>query len=295
MIKNKKYFAFIIPSILPLVTLSSVSCNNKQEKAKASLTKNDNQSKSWDVFLKYDYVQSILNKAYGNNTELREKYINEQRNISPKYLEDVKSYLAYKNNIVSSFTSDDGYGNGKAYPIDELDSKLDEAYKKNWLWFLFNIDRFVFVLYDVSDQFRAVHDKANIDAQKSSVDLGAFHKPKTNDVAKFVFAKKDAESNEENVYLLLKDGNILQVDLTKDEKDPSKPANVSVFTYTFFYPSVLNNDTEIKNFDLYKYAKAELVHHNDNHSTFKTLFNDEFGGDPLRATLIDVDLSNNKN
>ncbi len=138
-------------------------------------------------------------------------------------------------------------------------------------------------------------DKANIDAQKSSVDLGAFHKPKTNDVAKFVFAKKDAESNEENVYLLLKDGNILQVDLTKDEKDPSKPANVSVFTYTFFYPSVLNNDTEIKNFDLYKYAKAELVHHNDNHSTFKTLFNEEFGGDPLRATLIDVDLSNNKN
>ena len=58
---------------------------------------------------------------------------------------------------------------------------------------------------------------------------------------------------------------------------------------------LLNNDTEIKNFDLYKYAKAELVHHNDNHSTFKTLFNEEFGGDPLRATLIDVDLSNNKN
>ncbi|WP_429988774.1 aromatic motif membrane protein, partial [Mycoplasmopsis bovis] len=66
-------------------------------------------------------------------------------------------------------------------------------------------------------QFKAVHEKANIDAQKSSVDLGAFHKPKTNDVAKFVFGKKDAESNEENVYLLLKDGNILQVDLTKDQ------------------------------------------------------------------------------
>nr|WP_307918534.1 aromatic motif membrane protein [Mycoplasmopsis bovis] len=109
MIKNKKYFTFIIPSILPLATLSSVSCNNKQEKTKVSLTKNDNQSKSWDVFLKYDYVQSILNKAYGNNTELREKYINEQRNISPKYLEDVKSYLAYKNNIVGSFRSDDKF------------------------------------------------------------------------------------------------------------------------------------------------------------------------------------------
>ncbi|MBT1345446.1 hypothetical protein FCM96_00320 [Mycoplasma bovis] len=295
MIKNKKYFTFIIPSVLPLVTLSSVSCNNKQEKAKVSLTKNDNQSKSWDVFLKYDYVQSILNKAYGNNTELREKYINEQRNISPKYLEDIKSYLAYKNNIVSSFNSDDSYGKGSAYPIDELDSKLDEAYNKNWLWFLFNINRFVFVLYGLSDQFKAVHDKANIDAQKSSVDLGAFHKPKTNDVAKFVFGKKEAESNEEYVYLLLKDGNILRVDLTKDKKDPSKPANVSVFTYTFFYPSVLNNDTEIKNFDLYKYVKAELVYYNDNHSTFKTLFNEEFGGDPLRATLIDVDLRNNKN
>ncbi len=295
MIKNKKYFTFIIPSILPLATLSSVSCNNKQEKTKVSLTKNDNQSKSWDVFLKYDYVQSILNKAYGNNTELREKYINEQRNISPKYLEDVKSYLAYKNNIVGSFRSDDSFGSGEAYPINVLDSKLDEAYKKNWLWFLFNINRFVFVLYGVSDQFKAVHEKANIDAQKSSVDLGAFHKPKTNDVAKFVFGKKDAESNEENVYLLLKDGNILQVDLTKDKNDPSKHANVSVFTYTYFYPSVLNNDTEIKNFDLYKYVKAELIYENNNSSTFKTLFNEEFGGDPLRATLIDVDLSNNKN
>nr|WP_307936891.1 aromatic motif membrane protein [Mycoplasmopsis bovis] len=96
-------------------------------------------------------------------------------------------------------------------------------------------------------------------------------------------------------YLLLKDGNILQVDLTKDKNDPSKPANVSVFTYTYFYPSVLNNDTEIKNFDLYKYVKAELIYENNNSSTFKTLFNEEFGGDPLRATLIDVDLSNNKN
>ncbi len=78
----------------------------------------------------------------------------------------------------------------KHIPINVLDSKLDEAYKKNWLWFLFNINRFVFVLYGVSDQFKAVHEKANIDAQKSSVDLGAFHKPKTNDVAKFVFGKK---------------------------------------------------------------------------------------------------------
>ncbi|WP_280135366.1 aromatic motif membrane protein [Mycoplasmopsis bovis] len=94
MIKNKKYFTFIIPSILPLATLSSVSCNNKQEKTKVSLTKNDNQSKSWDVFLKYDYVQSILNKAYGNNTELREKYINWTKKHIPKIFRGRKILLS---------------------------------------------------------------------------------------------------------------------------------------------------------------------------------------------------------
>ncbi|MCE6091071.1 hypothetical protein J7894_03535 [Mycoplasmopsis agalactiae] len=295
MMKNKKYFSYIIPSSFPLIALSSVSCTNKQSNSEANLIKNDNHNKSWDAFLNYDYVQAILNKAYGNNKELKDKYVDEQRNINLDYLKDIKSYLGYKNNIVSSYGSDDSYGKGDAYPIEVLDSKLDEAYKKNWLWFLYNLDRFVFVLYDVSDQFKAVHEKANIDAQKSSVELGAFHKPKTNDVAKYIIGKKNQETNEENVYLLLKDGNILRVDLTKDKKDLTKPANVSVYTYTYFYPGVLNNDTEIKNFDLNKYVKAELIHYNDNHSPFKTLFNEEYGGEPLRATLIDVDLKNNKN
>lgn len=45
----------------------------------------------------------------------------------------------------------DLYGKGDVYFIEVLDLKFDEVYKKNWLWFLYNLDRFVFVFYDVFD------------------------------------------------------------------------------------------------------------------------------------------------
>nr|WP_307918533.1 aromatic motif membrane protein [Mycoplasmopsis bovis] len=66
------------------------------------------------------------------------------------------------------------FGGGEAYPINVLDSKLDEAYKKNWLWFLFNINRFVFVLYGVSDQFKAVHEKQILMLKKAVLTLVPF-------------------------------------------------------------------------------------------------------------------------
>lgn len=300
---NKKLLISSLSLTVPWLPLSVISCNketiDKNEEKLTSIINNDVQNNKWNVFLKYDYVNSILKLAF-NNEEKRSEFIQQQRNIDNSYLSDIKEYLYYANNVALSFGSNDSFfSSKKVIGLQEYRKKLQELFNKNWLWFLFNLDRFTFAMYNSFDQFQGSLESLSIDLQKNSLDLGSFNRPKTNEVLQFIIQEDITDENKEiQVFLLTKQGIILNINLnTKlldndDNKIPEQEQNtdVNIFTYSYIYPLLFQNETQLKKFDLSKYVRAlKLYSTTSNKRWIKLLFDEEYGGTPLRFTIVDVD------
>ncbi|WP_427867275.1 aromatic motif membrane protein [Mycoplasmopsis arginini] len=302
--KKKQKFIFLT-SVLPfsMLPIAAVSCqnpnNNLNESKLSNIIKNNNKESKWDVFLKYEYVNSLLNLAFKNDNDKR-AFIEKQKNISESYLTTVKEYLLYSNNVVAMYGSNDGFfSNNKVIGLKEFRAELDKLFKENWLWFLFNLDRFTFALYNSFDQFQGTLESLSQDIQKNSLDLSSFNRPTTNEVLQFVVHENKTEDNlEYEVHLLTKQGIILKITINtnlKDDDDNPIPeenqkSDVSIFTYSYIYPSLFQNDVMLQKFDLSKYVRAMTLWSTSSSERWvKILFDEEYGGTPLRFTIVYVD------
>ncbi|AIA29553.1 lipoprotein [Mycoplasmopsis californica] len=293
MMKIKKIlqFALISQSLLPILSISCQQSKMLENTEKTTGNIENKHKDKWNLFLQYEYVNSLLNLVYGNHLAEKNKFIKQQIAIPNKYLTDVKEYLFYANNITAFSRSEDN-GSKKVIPLQEFGPKLEQLFTQNWLWFLFNLDRFTFAYYDTFDQFKADLETLSLDIQKSSLELGSFNRPRTNEVLKHViYESHNTENKEFHVYLLTKQGIILEISITAPLTDTkSKIPQVSVYTYSYIYPSLFQNAEELEKFDLSKYvATLETYRNFPKRRTDKILFDDKYGGEPLRFTIVDID------
>lgn len=298
-------FKNILKTLISCSLISSpiliTACNKQATKMTPHIEKTNEKEKKWQLFLQYEYIDSLLKIVFGDNADQKAKYINEQKAIDDKYFSEIKEYLMYANNVTAFQRSEDF---GKVLPLSKFRPKLDELFKQNWLWFLFNLDRFTFAYYETFDQFKADLEIHSLDIQKNSLDLGAFHRPKTNQALQHVMFENINEQNKEiNFFILTGEGAILEIKLQKSmsnkesnsTENNEQKINVEIFTYSHIYTKLFKNTEELEKFDLSKYVSAlEMYRNVSGGRTPKILFDNEYGGEPLRFTIVDVDNVQNK-
>ncbi|QJR44202.1 aromatic motif membrane protein [Mycoplasma miroungirhinis] len=338
------FSSLLSTSLLPIL---AISCTNSQNNTKDEnqlktifITDNNTQKEqNWNIFLNYEHVNALLNLVFKNEADKKE-YIQKQKNIPDDYLELIKNYLFYINNIVimyrpESISKGGIFGGGlfgnnknskKVVAVSEFKNKLEELYKQNWLWFLFNIDKFVFSYNEDIDQFSGSIDLLTQDTQKNSLENSPFITLNTNQIEKYsIYEDKNDDSLNYIVYLLTKQGLILNIQLTQeldnpiDEEDEEyededetndtdsqnvqsktkdnpvqNPIEVEISPFAEIYPSFFENQSLIKDFDLLNYVRAQIFSKNIGSSkkAFKIHFDDKYGGSPKRFTLVYV---NNEN
>ncbi|WP_193741203.1 aromatic motif membrane protein [Metamycoplasma auris] len=286
-------------TFLPLVSLSCVTKENiNKNNADININKSqkeeakNNKETNWNTFLKYEYIDLLLRLNFENKEE-RDKYIESQKKRDEAYLNEIKEALYYTNAVALSHHVTDNV------VYEEFSSKLDKLFTEDWLWFLFNLDRFTFINYEVFNGFKGEFDHLNEDLQKNAQKLGAFNRPKTNQIYSYaVWNNKPDTYNDwiKEVHFITKEGIIFKADLKKDKK--TKKISTTIFRYSYIYPDLFNNEKRIKDdFDLGRYVsvlkKGEGVLSKDGNkregSAEKILFDETFGGEPLRYTIVDID------
>ncbi|WP_347938312.1 aromatic motif membrane protein [Mycoplasma feriruminatoris] len=286
--KNRKYIyifiSLVLSSLIGLVSYFSFSNkNNNIEKIELKL---QDDNKKWDLFLNYDYVDMLLNLVYKDPKE-KQTYIEQQKSIdSSKTLNELKDYLSYANGVVANYSYDDNHLGKDAEPLLRKNNskKLDEFFEKNWLWTFYNLDKFEYVLFDISDQFINQRDQASINSQKDSLNYNAFRKIKSNKMQQVVLEQKS--DNNYKLYLLSTDWNILTIDITKT----NEKTTVDISTYIHIHPDFYKNLFDpFLHFDLRQYVKGEILHLKSAKDQTHTKYDEKFGGKPLRLVLINVD------
>ncbi|QVK09284.1 aromatic motif membrane protein [Mycoplasma mycoides] len=288
MFKLKKSLSLVLLSIFPILSFAAISCsNNKNQNINNLSIKKDEKKDSWNQFVQREYVNQILSIAFDNDDEKIKKYKEEQFNINDKeMLSTLNKYLTYANNINAGYGNDgDGITDQDPYPTREYGNKLYDFFNKNWLWTLYNLDKFNFVLYDVYNGFNGNVSKLGEEAEKNAVDYGLFKKIHSNNISQFAITKSNSTSGKlvyYNFYLLTEDWNILEINI---EKNPDK---FKFIAYTNIYPRLTKNKLDREVFILDEYANAVLSVTKDRTSQAMNNFNAKFGGKPLRYVMFEV-------
>nr|VZR98656.1 hypothetical protein MF5295_00876 [Mycoplasma feriruminatoris] len=288
MLTLKKSLQAILFSLFPVFSLTAISCSNKSYNITNLSIKKDEKKDSWDQFVQREYVNQILNIAFDNDQDKIKKYKEDQFNLNDKEtLTTLNKYLAYANNINSGYGSDGGDINDNGpFPVREYADKLNKFFNDNWLWTLFNLDKFNFVLHDVYNGFNGNVSKLGEDAEKNAIDYGLFKQMHSNNISQFVLTKSNSTISEKliyyNFYLLTEDWNILEINI---EKNPDK---FKFIAYTNIYPKLTKNKLDREVFILDEYANAVLSVAKDRTSQAMNNFNAKFGGKPLRYVMFEV-------
>ncbi|WP_170149951.1 aromatic motif membrane protein [Mycoplasma struthionis] len=290
----KKLMKFVLPS-LAFFPLVAISCQNNQE-LKNILINNENQKK-WDQFLSYDYIKSLLKIAFNNNKQKIDKYIEDQKNINEKdYISKLKSAFLYASNPTSAlgFDSDDGFlgfGGKKPYLLENGEKIINELLSKNWLWYLFNLDKFTFAYYPEFDKFESTTDNSTSELLGNSLKLGSFYKPKKNKISQFVIQKYNHEEDwiEDRVYLLTEEGFIIKISVDYDEDNLKNDPQINILGYIQSYPKLVSLDKAVNGFNIAKYVEtSEAFASRPNNRVDKILFEEEYEGKLLRYSVVDV-------
>ncbi|KEZ17063.1 aromatic motif membrane protein [Mycoplasma capricolum] len=291
MLRFKKTLSLILLSIFSTLSLTTISCsNNKSQNINRFSIKKDEKKDSWDRFVQREYVNQILDVIFDSDKEKIKEYKENQFNINEKeLLNNLDKYLTYANNINSGYGSDgDSFNDDGPYPVRNFATNLNSIFSQNWLWTLFNLDKFNFVLHNIFNGFKANATRLGEEAEKNAVDFGLFRKIYSNNISQFVLEKRKSSYGElvyYNFYLLTEDWHILEINL---EKTPKKPTVVKFLAYINTYPKLTKNKLDRDVFILDEYVNAVISVSRDRTSPAMNKFNAKFGGSPLRYVMFEV-------
>ncbi|UWD34578.1 aromatic motif membrane protein [Mesomycoplasma molare] len=306
----KRIFKKIIFSLFLLFSFCSASCSHQKEigvnskELKDLVVFNEREIK-WNNFLNKSYVDTILKMVFNNNEKEKEKYIESQKKLDDNYLEELKTWVRYSNNIVFPYDKTERFilsssGQKRNFVTSFGSEKLDELYNKNWLFFLFNLDKFVFLQYpDVStsdNENKELIDE--IEASKRIYD--DFYVSQSNEIIDYVIQKYNIEVNEidnselyeDRIFLLTKDGRIIRFDISGSKtNDKINIRNSSLHSYLYSYPKLIKSANKLNDFDLKKYVEV-VKEWGDFDYKFseskKIIYIDEYGNREFRYTLINI-------
>ncbi|AWX69161.1 aromatic motif membrane protein [[Mycoplasma] anseris] len=222
---KKKWLWMPLLSInaLPLIAISCNQSKNINETRNIELTSiintKNQEDLNWKNFLKNKHIQVLLDLAYDSNQE-KQDYINSQKQLGNKYIQDLKKWLYFGNPIVSIF-KDDGDYDTKPYVMKKgQEEVLQTLLEQNWLTFLYHLKDFVFIFAPVFDQFMSNVNNTILDAHEKNLKLGAFYLPETNNIIDFTIQKyaDDEDELQYEVYLLTEQGFILNITIRRNKK-----------------------------------------------------------------------------
>lgn len=290
----------IIPSCFSLISCTKENKQDEKKSLNQIIEGNENANeREWKNFLNRDYVKEILRLSFDDDVEAKNKYIAEQKKLNNniEYSKKLKEALIYGNSLKAStsYNSDDFslqpkllFQNGKKI--------FNELKSKNWLWFLYNLPKIIFGYFPPMNKFESSDEQSALTAQGNSLILGHFYKPKSNEIIQYTTQVTKNDKNGErtyDVYLLTKEGFILQltIDWAKDDEDNKIKPSVKLFGYIYTYPNIVKDRNNLNIFNIQKYVIANTESFDDiNNRTLQILFQDQYGGSPLRYTIIDVSL-----
>ncbi|MFV8434924.1 aromatic motif membrane protein [Mycoplasma sp. 3137] len=317
----KKSLKLTLTSLLSLgascaILAPSISAfSNKHEEVVTSKPTNTNKEASkdnkvnfasdltlrWKMFLKQAAIDSLLNEIYGSNTQAREKYVASQEALLHNdYIKQLSTALKYANVITRQSSSYEEPGEyfwmtsrAYPYPVKQADKVIDQANETNWLWTLFNINRFVFMQNSTfTRDNNETESSFSLRDHENKLIYSIFSNIKSNTFTQFV-KQMEADSNDVHYYLLNQDGFIIQVDITKEIDDETKEisAKASVFSYIKTFPKLLTASNKDTIFNLNKYVSLFASFNLDNSNKTQTdevLYKDYYGGILLQYSAIDV-------
>lgn len=285
----KKMLKFLLPSlaISPLL----VSCSVPSIK----LEHNELEQK-WDTFLQREYIANILDLVFKDNQKAKQEYIKSQKEISNEYIKRVNSALLFAANPIKSITTPSTLFGRKPFILTKSSREIkkftrgsysqdEEKYTGNWLWFLFNLDKVKFSGYPEYDKFLSPSDATTADHLANTRNLGSFYKMKSNEMVQYVISEDEYSKI---VYLLTKEGFIMEIRLTQDEDN--LPLDVSIHTYIWTYKEIFNNKNLNEIFDIKAYS-AIINNFEDKpiDRTLKVVYEEQYGGEPLRFTIFTLE------
>ncbi|TNK81538.1 aromatic motif membrane protein [Mycoplasmopsis pullorum] len=287
-IKNLVLFSFFG------TTLSAISCSNTSINKRHDL-KIDVQTShdEFEIFVQNKMIQELLKLCFGHDSNAANEYVNQQKELKKDYKMQISAALRYANHITYSLnTTRSGiWGYPKAETLEVADGKIEELLSKNWLFYLFNLNKMIFV----QDEDDTGNDQESVarreEADENSLLYKNFYNPKSNRIIDYVIQKysDDDYSSEFYIYFLTNEGFIFKINLTI-YKEQQKP-EISIFGYIYTFPKLLESKNKLRDFDLKKYildtqsfADYDLYGSN----TSEILFYDNYGGTKLVYVLADL-------
>ncbi|UUM19392.1 aromatic motif membrane protein [Mycoplasma sp. 1018B] len=283
----------ILSSVLIFTT--TIGCTNHLKKTQVqtdtTLVVKENE---FDLFLKNQHIQALLNLIYKNDNLTKEKYIQSQKKLDINYLLKLKTALRYANNLTYSlnFNRNSFFGVNKASILETNEKLIKEFTRTNWLFYLFNFSKLVFV----QDQDNRGDDaNSALLAERDSENLllyQTFYQAQNNQINDYVIQEyaNDDYAQELRVFLLTQEGFIIRINIELYKEENSTPS-VEIYGYINTYPKLLNSNNKNNFFSLFKYISDTkgFADENLNYSeSQRVLFNDHYGGIELIYTLVDI-------
>ncbi|MFL1048483.1 aromatic motif membrane protein [Mycoplasmopsis synoviae] len=292
----------ILPAVfLTMAALPAISCasnsnantnsNNVKSLFEKITKENVTINQRWNDFIESKAINSLLNLTFPKK-ENREKYIKEQNelNYDSKYKKDLKYWLSYGNNIQSALGSDSNFFFGDLpYPYENSRARVGQLFDNNWLWFLFNLDKFTFVNYPSVNLFEKTSTQYSIQSQENSLVLGTFYTPNSNKIIDF--STQIYESNDEiltaNFWLLIEAGFLIRIEVRHYLQD--ELSDISLLGYLFTYPDLISSNNKLRDFNIKKYIEDNEDFDSKSVDQLKSLlFTERYGGSKLRYTVVDI-------
>lgn len=310
--KLRKYFALIPIMFALTLFISSCAANNESKNFQTlesiKITSQSQVDQNWDNFIKRNYIQTILKSIYKNNTNKQDEYIQSQKNLGQAYFQELKTKIRYSNNIIYPYFNKEEekfQSNQAHYAALSGNNAIVDLYTKNWLFFLYHLDKFVFLQYtELQASDEASNDSID-EIETNNLIYDAFYSPADNQIIDFVVQKYyseeiiNPETNqiqkpyEIRIYLLTKDGRIMHFDISGDEANNSisQTSPPSLHSYLYSYPKLILSKDKLHDFDLKKYVEVAAEWDDENYSFSdikKNLFTDEYGTKEFRYILISI-------
>ncbi|CAC13366.1 LIPOPROTEIN [Mycoplasmopsis pulmonis] len=316
---NKKRLLLSIGFLSNLVFLPLLlSCQKQAEipvkiNNQLSLSAQEKEDKNWNSFLNSESINTLLNTAFYNeetkqvDEHEKQNFIEEQKAIdTQKYLQEIRESLFYSNLIQTNSFILSFFGT-PIHSVKNSREKIKDLTSKNWLWLLYNFDKFVFIYSLERDLFKHTTEEYDEQVAETNLNIGSLYSPKTNnfiDHASMIYSNtfdkpipdgddKSFHRKTTKFFLMNEDGFIFELEINSSYQEDPKTNQFKIerdirsFPYLKSYPKLLKSTNKKKDFSLSDYIKnTQFFEGYIPNEVDKILFEELHGGEQLRYGII---------
>ncbi len=291
-----------------------------------NIIRTNNQTQdSWIAFLNNKVINNLLITIFPNKKD-RDEYIKSQQEIKIEYAHEIANWLNYYNtvqndankaavfneNTARSKLNNNLFNNvslSNPFAYEQARKFPNTLFNKNWLWFLFNLKRQIFMLYPDDNLFQESSEETAEGLKDSKINnRSSFYRAQSNEFIDGLYVvessnlnKKPEELDEYTDFsktakftLLNNEGFVFTISIEENYDKTKKliSRKVSLLPWIKTLPRLMFNDHVIKQeFNLANYTENSYDYNAVNfHSPLEIkVYEDQFGGKAIRFSFVDID------